>query len=126
MATKTEGQHTGEFVVSEGNGTISREEATVTVAAATKLSPGMVLGKITATGKYVPYNNGAADGSEVAAAVLYGEADNSPGGAPADFTRTIIARVAEVRSADLDWNGQLQAAIDAGIVDLAAKNIIVR
>lgn len=32
---------------------------------------GTVLGRITASGKYAPYNNGASDGTEVAAGILF-------------------------------------------------------
>lgn len=44
-------------------------DLTVNVAAETALSVGSVLGKVTATGKYVPRDPAASDGSEVAAAV---------------------------------------------------------
>lgn len=123
---KVEGKHTGEFIVSEANGRRSRDTVTVTVPAGAKYDVGLVLGKITATGKHVAYNNGAVDGSEVAAGVLYAALDNSEGGAPVDFDGVVLNQDAEVRSADLDWNGQLQAAIDAGLVDLAAKGIKAR
>ncbi len=125
MPSFTEGRYRAEFILAEAPGTISRETVTVTVAAATTLAPGMVLGKITATGKYVPYNNAAVDGSEVAAGVLHGELKNA-GGAPADFKGVIVTRIAEVRKADLNWNGQAQPAIDAGIVDLAARDVLCR
>jgi hypothetical protein len=125
MPSFTEGRYRAEFILAEAPGTISRETVTVTVGAATTLAPGMVLGKITATGKYVPYNNGAADGSEVAAGILHGELKNA-GGAGADFKGVIVTRIAEVRKADLNWNGQAQAAIDAGIVDLAARDVLCR
>lgn len=121
----TEGRHAGEFVLSEANGSLSRETVTVTVAATTTLPPGMVMGRITASGKYVPYNNAAVDGSDVAAGVLYAEIKNA-GGAPADFKGAIVARLAEVRLADLNWNAQAQAAIDAGVIDLATKYVITR
>jgi len=48
-----------------------REAVTVNVATETDLSVGSVLGKVTATGKYVPRDPAAVDGSEVAAAVVY-------------------------------------------------------
>ena len=124
-AALTEGQHTGEFILSEANGKRSRETVTVTVAADTTLATGSVLGKITATGKYVPYNNAAADGSEVAKAVLYNEIKNS-GGAPADFDGVILNVDAEVRAADLQWNGQDGAAQTAGLADLLALGIKAR
>ncbi len=126
MPVKTEGKHPGEFIVSEANGYRSRDEVIVTVPAGTKYDVALVLGKITASGKYVAYNNGAADGSEIAAGVLYAALDNTEGGAPADFKGVVFNQDAEVRKADLDWNGQLQAAIDAGLADLAAKGIKAR
>lgn len=126
MSTKTEGQHTGEFVVSESPGHISRDAVTVTVAAATTLAAGTVLGRLTATGKYVPYDNVGSDGSESAYGVLYGELVNS-GVAPADFDGVVINQDAEVREADLQWaSGLVDADKDAAAVDLAARGIKVR
>ena len=121
----TEGKHIGEFLLSEAPGALSRENVTVVVPAATTYPVGLVLGKITASGKYTVYNNALADGTEVAAGVLYGELKNATG-APVDLKGAIIERLAEVRLADLGWNAQLQAAIDAGVVDLLAKNIKCR
>lgn len=46
-----------------------REVVTVNAPAAT-YAPGVVLGKVTATGKYKPTVIGAADGSEVAAVIV--------------------------------------------------------
>ncbi len=59
MPELTEGQHTGEFIVTEANGSLSRE--TVTVLAGQNLKPGHVLGKVavgTATGAAVSGNTG--------------------------------------------------------------------
>lgn len=36
----------------------------------TPLTPGQVIGRVTATGKYKPYNNANADGTEVATGIL--------------------------------------------------------
>lgn len=47
-----------------------REEGVVNVASETALTIGSVMGKVTATGKYVPRDHAAADGSQVAAAVV--------------------------------------------------------
>ncbi|QRQ86255.1 head decoration protein [Cupriavidus oxalaticus] len=110
-----EGKHTGEFLLSEGNGSISREEVTI-AAAAGALVPGTVMGKISASGKYVAYNNAAADGSEVAAAVLYAGAPDLA----VDQQAVVIARQAEVIEAELTG---LDATAKA---DLAAVGIIVR
>lgn len=111
----TEGLHTGEFIVSEANGTRSREEVTLAAAAAA-LPVGQVLGKITASGKYAAYNNGAVDGTEVAAAILYAAAADSA----ADQKVTVVVRDAEV-------DESLLTGLDAtGKTDLAALGIVMR
>lgn len=112
---KTEGKHTAEFLLSEGNGSISREQITI-AAAAGAMDEGTVLGKITASGKYVAYSNAAADGSEVAAAVLYRAVPDLA----ADQQAVAILRQAEVMASDL-------TGLDAPArVDLAAVGIICR
>lgn len=111
----TEARRTGEFLLSESNGTRSREEVTI-AAAASAMVAGTVLGKITASGKYVAYDNAASDGSEVAVGVLYAGVQDSA----ADQKATVIARdaeVAEIRLTGID---------SAGKADLAAVGIIVR
>ena len=59
MPELTEGQHKSEFIVSEANGTLSRES--ITVLSGQNLKPGHVLGKIldgSATGAAVAGNTG--------------------------------------------------------------------
>jgi len=90
MTIKTESTHAGEFLLSEGNGNISREE--VTIKSGEVLAVGAVVGKITSTGKYVAYNDGASTGEQVAAGVLYDAVDATG----ADAKGVIIARLAEV------------------------------
>lgn len=115
MTLKTEGKYTAEFLLSEGNGSISREQITV-AAAAGAMVEGTVLGKITASGKYVAYSNAAADGSEVAAAILYrGVADSA-----ADQQAVAIVRQSEVMASDLTGLDTPARA------DLAAVGIICR
>lgn len=123
----TEKQYTGEFIQSEADGSLSRSNVTVTVAAATVLYPGMVLSKLSGSGKYVPYDNAGTDGSESARAILYGKLDNSAGESPVDFAGVVIDCLAEVRKADLQWDD----AIDSGektaaYADLAAYFIKAR
>lgn len=126
MSVKTEGKHTAEFVVSEANGYRSRDQVTVTVPASTTLEAGFVLAKLSATGKHVPYDNSGSDGSESAAAILYGELANATG-APVDMQATVINRDAEVREADLEWAaGLTDNDKAAGLVDLAALGIKAR
>lgn len=115
MATLTEARRTGEFIISEANGTRSREKVTIAAAAAA-LAAGTVLGKITASGKYVAYSNGAADGTEVAAGILYAPVGDSA----ADQPGVMICRDAEVAAIFLTGS-------DAPAkVDLAALGVIVR
>lgn len=110
-----EGKHTGEFLLSEANGTRSREQVTIAAAAAAMVA-GTVVGKITASGKYKAYSNVASDGTEVAAGVLmYDVADSA-----SDQKALIIARDAEVQGSVLTGSDA------AGVTDLAAVGIIVR
>ena len=90
MPTLTEGRHTAEFLLSEANGYQSRESVVLSSAAAA-LAAGTLLGKITASGKYIAYSNGASDGSQTVAGILYANAPDSA----ADQKVTIIARNAE-------------------------------
>lgn len=127
MAIKTEEQYTGEFILTEQPGELSRDNVTVTAPATTKLEPGFVLGKITATGAYAPYDNDNTDGTEAAAGVLYGEVDNTAGVAAADFAAVILNFGAEVRKSDLQWgSGVLAAEKTAAYADLAALFIKAR
>lgn len=111
---KTESMHAGEFLLSEGNGTISREA--INVAAGGALEPGQILGLITATGEFAPYNPTAEDGTEIAVAILYGPLGES------EVVRRgrAVVRHAEVSEAHL--TGLDPAAEKA----LAAHSVIVR
>jgi len=95
----TEGQHGAEFIASEGNGTVSRN--TATLIAGQNLSAGSVLGKITASGKFTQLNTGGADGSQNAAAILL---DNVNATA-ADTTCVIVVGPSEVNNKELIWPG---------------------
>lgn len=111
----TEARWTGEFLISEANGYRSREEVTID-ASAGAMAAGTVLSKLTATGKYVAYDNVGTDGSEVAAAILYAAVHDSA----ADQKAVAFVRdceVAEMRLTGIDATGK---------TDLAAVGIIVR
>lgn len=115
MTTLTEPTRAGEFLVSEGNGRISRDVETV-ASGSGKLTAGTVLGRITASGKLAAYDDTATDGSETAVAVLFETVDATS----ADAKAVIVSRLAEVNGAEL-------TGLDAnGTADLAAVNIIVR
>lgn len=115
MATFTEARRTGEHLISEASGTRSRETVVV-VSGAGKLAAGTVLGKITASGKFKAYDNGASDGTEVAAGVLYAAVDATSADAPA------VAHVRDCEVAEI----QLTGIDTAGKADLAAAGVIVR
>lgn len=113
---KTELNHTGEFLLSEGNGYYSRETVTIASEAGAMVS-GTVLGKVTATGEYREYNNADSPaGVGTAVAILYTAVADST----ADQKAVVIARQAEVAEARL-------TGIDAnGKADLALVGILVR
>lgn len=111
------------FILTEANGSLSRDPVVVTAPAATKLEPGQVLGQLSADEKYVPYDETATDGRETAVGILYAEIDNSAGEAAADFPAVIINQDAEVVVAALQWG---DADDDAGTADLRALGIKVR
>lgn len=123
MATKTENLGTGAFLKSEGCGTISRESI-VLASGNGVLLPGTVLGKITASGKYKQYTPGAADGTQTAAAVLYGTADTTS----ADVPALGIVRLAEIWTARLQWGAAVttQAHKDAAAASLLGAYVVSR
>lgn len=113
--TFTDVSRAGSFLLSEAPGTLSRES--ITILSGQTLAPGTLLGKITASGKYVAYDEaGADDGRRVAVGVLLYACDASDG----DTDAVAIVRqaeVAEARLTGLDANGK---------ADLAALNIFCR
>lgn len=115
MTTLTEGQHSYEFLLSEANGQLSREQIIV-VANAAAMIPGTLVGKITASGKYTVYNNAASDGTQTAVGILVAATTLQA----ADQKAVIIARQAEV------FGAQLTASDTAGQADLLLNNIIYR
>jgi len=115
---QTEQNRAGEFLISEGNGDISRE--VVTVVAGHDMKAGTLLGKVTASGKYAPYVAGNSDGTETAVAILHGPLDTSATGLNADKAALVLTRLATV---DLNM---LFGHDAAGEVDLNAAMIIVR
>lgn len=120
MPTLTEGGYAQGFIISEGNGTISRENGTL--ISGQNLKVGRILGRITTGGKLTAVAPAASDGSQTAAAILMADTDASGG----DKACAILARNAEVNRAELDFG-----ALDAGqqttaIAQLATLGIIVR
>ena len=111
---KIESMHAGEFLLSEGPGTISREA--INVAAGPALEPGQILGLVTATGEFAPYQPTAEDGSENAMAILYGPLGQS------DVVRRGRAIVRQAEVSEVHLTGLDPAADKA----LAAHFVIVR
>ncbi|UYV20921.1 head decoration protein (plasmid) [Halomonas qaidamensis] len=121
MPTKThiESTHTGEHILSEASGARSRESG---MLASGNLPAGAVLA-MNGAGDYVPLAPAAADGTEVAKAVLYGAADASETPQPI----TVHVRACEVHGALLGWpEAADEAAITAGTNDLVSRGVIVR
>lgn len=103
----------------------SRDEVTILAGSGADrvLTAGMVLGKVTASGKYVQFDDTAANGSENAAGVLLID-KTAPNGS--DVKATIVARHARVRSAGLVWPASADAGEKAAaIVQLEALGILV-
>lgn len=123
MPTRTDGRHTAEYILSESNGNRSRDNAKL-ASGAGKVSASTILGKITASGKYVPHNPAANDGSQTAVAVLYANTDATA----ADASCVVTARDSEVKGAELIYNAatDTQPEKDAVHASLAANGIIVR
>lgn len=120
MSSKTENPRTGDFLLSEANGTYSRENVILDTGV---LDAGTVLGKITASGKYVILAPAAEDGSEDAAAILWSRADASV----ADAAVVVIARDAEVKADALIWPAGITAPQKtAAIAQLNALGIVLR
>lgn len=122
MTVLTEGNHRAEFLVSEANGTRSRE--IVTVLSATALEPGTVLA-LQDDSYYVALDEDATSSDiSVAVAVLYDAVDaDSSDGLPA----VAIVRDAEVNGAELIWPTGISAGDKTtAIAQLAAAGIIVR
>ncbi|CAI10237.1 conserved hypothetical protein [Aromatoleum aromaticum EbN1] len=111
-----EQKRAGEFLIAEGNGSLSRENIVI-ASGSGALVAGTVLGKVTASGEYGPYDNDdTTTGLGAAAGILY---------APVDATSAATAAVLIARHAEVD--GDLLTGLDAtGTADLAALQIIVR
>ena len=103
------------FVLHEETSRYSRDVAVVP-ANTPAMVAGTVLGKVTASGKLVPYSNAATNGSEAAVGILL---YNTPTQTE-DQKVTVLTRHAEV-------NGDQLVGVDAAaIADLKQVGILVR
>lgn len=123
MPTITEGRVTAAYILTEANGLRSRDAAKM-ASGAGKVEPGAVLGKITASGKFVPHAPAANDGSQTAVAINYAAVDATA----ADAACVITARDSEVKKDELILNAATDTDAEKAAVyaSLAANGIIVR
>ncbi len=123
MTTLAEGPHPGGFLVWETARDYTRETVTIASGAGV-LAPGTVLGRITASGKFAAHAPGAADGTETAAALLWGAVDATLADAAAVvlIRGPAIVNRHEITIPGTPTEGQIAAAHAA----LAALGILVR
>ncbi|KQI68700.1 hypothetical protein AN189_07285 [Loktanella sp. 3ANDIMAR09] len=121
--TKTEGPRSLGFALSEAEHGRSRDEVTIASGAGI-LRPGQVLGKITESGKYVPADPAATDGSQVAVAVLGYSVDASSD----DALAVALTRAAQLKGPELIYDDGVDdaAKTQTQIDELAAVGLIVR
>lgn len=122
LGAKIEGRRTADFILAEGNGSISRD--VVTIAQSGAIGPGTVLGKVTVNGKFKVLDLAANDGTEVAAAVLYASVDATAG----DVTDAVaLVRDAELKVHQLVWpNGITEGETKTATDELTALGLIAR
>jgi hypothetical protein len=113
--------YTGEALEFEAHPSFCRDTETIAQAAG-KVKPNTVLGKITASGKYVPLAPGASDGSENAARVLIDGVDATAG----DTKAAVWARTVVLNQGELNWGAANAGQITAAIAALKLLGIVVR
>lgn len=117
----TEKRKDGHAVLSEANGSRSREQETLLMGE--NLEAGAILGKITASSKLKLRDPASVDGSEVAYGILWNKTDATD----ADAQVTIIARDAEVAQDDLTYHdGATTGEKATAVAELADLGIIGR
>lgn len=115
------GRRTGAYIIGEAEIDRSREQ--IIVASGNVLEAGTVLGKVTASKKYVALNLAAADGSQNVAGILYGDTN----AAAADNRAVAHVRDCSVSGHELVWPvGISDANKTAAIAAFVALGVIVR
>jgi hypothetical protein len=113
---------TGAHLVSEANGYRSRESIVVKSGSG-KLPAGTLVGKLTATGKFVPWAPGASDGSQIVGGVTFEAIDATS----ADVNVTGHVRDCEMQRAMLSFVGAVQTSDKLTAYEqLAARGIALR
>jgi hypothetical protein len=122
MTTYTEGYRASEIILSEAPGTLSRETVAIASGAGV-ITAGLVLGKVTASGKYAPYDDDNDDGTQTAVCIALESVDATS----AEKTCAALFRLAEFKADILQWASTNDAGDKtAGLDDLAAKYLIGR
>jgi hypothetical protein len=102
MTTLTQGKVALQFLLNEADRGYSRDNIVIKSGSG-KLSAGMVLGKITTGGKFIPNDPAAVDGSQTAVAVLAYNVDATS----ADVATVGIMRHAEVKTSELSYSAAI-------------------
>ena len=120
--TFTEGAAAAEFILSEANGSRSRDN--ITILSGQTIKAGNVLGKVTASGKYKLVTVAASDGSQNGVAVAIYDVDASGG----DTYAAAIVRDAEVNKNLLTYGADVDTSPEQLAVQtsLATVGIIAR
>lgn len=125
-ATKMEGPRDLAFLLSEGNGKISRDVVTV-LAGSGVVEAGTVLGEITASKKFMPSPAATVtgkEGAETAKAILAYKVDATA----ADAEAVVVKRLAEAKAPMLIFDASVNDATKKAVKlsQLAAATIIAR
>lgn len=120
MATLTEGMHEGEFIGELAMG-VGYHVDEITVLSGQNLVAGATLGKVTASDKYVEFDNaGTDDGRRTIAGILVAAVDASDGDV---VGRALLRGPAVVNKNDLTWASGVDAAEQAAaLAVLLASN----
>ena len=125
MTALTNRVRAGGFIQSESNWARSRDKVTIEGGSggAGKIYAGAVLGKLTASGKYVLSPKTGSDGSQTAVAILFDDVDATAG----DVVATVVAREAEVRAEELNYDASVVTLSDqqAKWAQLAASGVLI-
>lgn len=130
MSAQTMTKSTAAFLTSEANGYRSREAVTVTISAddvsnfPNGIPAGLVLGKVTSSGKYERVDPGLSPdtGEATAAGILLEDLPATAG----DVTATVIVRDAEVVASKLTHSDYSPDNTSVETASLASLGIIAR
>jgi hypothetical protein len=120
----SEGAMASDWLKAEADGYYSRDTAII-ASGSGKLKTGTPLGKLTASGKYVPAAAAGADGSQTAVAVLFTDDVDATS---ADVKVVIVSRAATASHAGLAYGPTITDAAKRAALNgqLAAVGILVR